>query len=243
MASTPRTILFHGLALATLAATATGCRFGNYVEYPEEPFSGYYEMEPAELVLYAQTDVEQTVPALPEAVPSDLSSILTNPIKFQVSMAANSKYAGTAYFESIQDGQTPKAMEVLYDTTGLLYREEAQLYDFTSYPGCQLKLSLAEQGKLQPENKTFKTGSTLPLKGRVELVVTVFNELVNCDAHLRSMWACYQDLQQCGQGSTEADLALQMDLQWLFDRYIKAGLLNATNFTLLKAVAYQVSYH
>ena len=86
-------------------------------------------------------------------------------------------------------------------------------------------------------------GSSRKTSGRIQLKVQVIEAFEGtCGPTLQSMSDCYQDATLCGEATTAENLQLQTQIQEMFNPYIDAHAMSASDIPSLSNIAYEVQY-
>jgi hypothetical protein len=219
-------------ALALVASWAlTGCYFGNRTvnqQAASDGVSGYYETAPQSLQFCATTC--QNVAT--NQIPTDYSSIMTNPVGLQLQNAST----GDAILFPYTGGQY--GIAVTASTNGTVTTNQSsspvQLWDD---PACTSEQDEVIEGQFKISGGPFTSSPPgIPISGHLALTITYTTTFSgNCTASLTSMADCYADSTQCGSHN-------QSDVQALFEPYINAGALTAAGIVNLSTLAFEISY-
>lgn len=244
------TTLMALLAVATLAA-AGGCQFGNYIDStPTNPPSGDYGTTPQTLqfcvTTYTETPTSSTndtatkcATAAVSLLPQELSSIFTDPVVINV--------------EDQETGQTALTSSDGANGIGITSNSNAQLAVATTEaldvpwndPSCVLNLGLQGSGSL---SSTSGNSSGIATIGRMTMNLTVSRQFqgtsdTSCLTYLSDLANCFNDPSQCGSLATSTDGMDPHD--WalsVFNTYINAGVMQATDIPNVVSMSYQVLY-
>ena len=218
----------------------TGCRIGNHIQEAEviDSYSGYYLTEIKELTFTATTTQSVRAPSPVSNVPSDLSSVLTNPVAIILQDSAS----GRANIES-KDGKQTLPTTISKDFT-LFMDGSSSSKTLWEDPSCQTYLELQELGQIIKSNDPLSLqGNSLPLSGRIQLKVQITNVIHgNCTATLQTLLNCYQDANHCGADSTADNESIQSGLIAFFKPWIDSQAFLPTEIPNLISYGYEAVY-
>lgn len=224
-----------------------GCRIGNYSSKSSsaetDTVTGYYDANPMSLQFCAAVSTTNCVSASTTQIPAFISDNITNPL----ALILQDEATGEALMTAAVGGQTAIPIWVGADNTELFYANNTSPQILWFDPNCTTRLYLEEEGSIVRSAghhvEGTNSGQTV---GSLTLSVQVIRsfEGVNgaCQTELQAMSACYQDINQCG-GSTGADnQARQEWVQDLFETYIQAGAMTASDIAQVTGIGYEVHY-
>jgi hypothetical protein len=232
--------------LICLAATQSGCRVGNNTVTTDnnpDKISGYYDTVPQSLMFCAtpagNTSCKNVATNL---VPSMISAEMTQP----TALIVQDLDTGDAVFTAPRGGKTALPIWVQPDKT-LYYANSSSEDILWKDPACTSKLYLEEDGAIMAGPANPVAGSTRATSGRVQLrvrVTEIFQEIHPgaCGSTLTLMSNCYQDVTQCGGADSGSNQQLQTQVQTMFNSYIQAGAISASDIPNLSNISYEVQY-
>lgn len=238
----------RALALAVLILPLSGCYFGNKEVDPPGTGApaGYYETVPTSMNMCAtlpapagQTGTVTNCPV--EAVTHMdpfISYIFTDPVDLQF----NSSTGGYNFVPNPEAEPNPQGIDsipVLTDNVGDLNLPTQPIASFSpmanSHPGCQVTLSVAENGTYTGSGP-FNSGTDLPLLGRIAMSLTWTYAFANASGSNDCSYlsSCY-----AGTGCTAAD---QQDVEVFFYNFVQTNILTAAQLSSVIQLQYQVSF-
>ena len=223
--------------LALVASWAlSGCYFGNRtVNQPVQGdgVTGYYETQPQSLQYCASAPSEKCVSAPTNQIPSDYTSIFTNPVLLELQDAASGQ-AGIFPYPTPTNASGIGVTIGANQTFGTNQTASGTLWDD---PACTREDDQLVDGSFTKTNGPWTSNTPeIAKSGRIQLTLAYTITLSGtCTASLQAMANCYNDSTQCGSHS-------QSDVQSLFGPYIAAGAMAATDIPNLTALAYEMSY-
>lgn len=244
---------FFGGSLAiilswVMATLLSGCRIGNYTSptTPPDPISGYYDANPQSLQFCVALSSNSTSAACANASPSQIPVFISQEITDPVAIVLQNASTGDAVFTAISGGTTALPVTVGSDDVTLSYTNATTPQTLWKDPTCTTSTYLAEQGSIVPGAGHAVAGSTRLTQGSITLTVQVIQTFdsttASCTSELQSMSQCYQDVTQCGGTDSGSNQQLQSQVQSLFEPYIQAGAMAASDIPTATAVSYEVHY-
>ena len=238
-----------------LAITLSGCRIGNHETAApnSDPYSGYYGTAPQAMKLYAtytpqNTSTPQTTSesVSPSQTPEELATFFTDPLAFKVNTSTNT----SAFI--ITPANPNSGLSVTFSATDQSFSLSGSFQPSTlwSDPNCTIEDFLDFNGNLAPlgstPNPMNAMGTSFTLLGRITMDVRLekkfLPDLITCSASLQAMYSCYQNVSNC-MGSSLSDQQMNLLIvQSLFDPFIQAGAMSASDIPFTTSVAYEVTY-
>ncbi len=213
-------------ALAIMASwVLSGCYFGNRtVNQPVQGdgVTGTYATLPQTLqycASVASSSNEKCVYVSTSQIPADYTSIFTNPVALELANAST----GDAWILPYPTPPNSNGIEVTVGSNQTFSSPPASATNtLWDDPACSREDNEGVEGSF---------GS-----GRVEFTLTYTIEFTgNCAASLQAMANCYNDATQCGTHS-------QSDAQSLFEPFIDATAMSASDIPNLTGLAYEMVY-
>jgi len=236
------------LGMASLITVmGTGCRLGNQVVKPEDPYandpSGYYKAGVETLTFCAGSGSSTCQSASVNLLPSLASSVYTNPVIVMLEDPST----GEGYIAA--SDRSGRAFPILIgaDNTTLTYAGATQPETLWFDSACSTQMYLEQSGRLVADSANAGTDlQGLPLSGDIQLqveVITTFDG--DCSASLEAMRVCYLDATQCGSSLPSENEQLQLLAQDYFKKHVDAGVLDLQDpsaFSTLRSISYEVNY-
>jgi hypothetical protein len=228
------------LAAWTALSLMTGCRLGNRTVAPEDPdkITGYYETAPSSLKFCATSaGVTTCKEASTTLTPSLISVEMTNP----TILAMQDLESGYA---AIVSPSNTKAALPIYVTNGkLAFDGSSGAVMLWTDPACTSATYLESTGAIVAAPPKPVEGSVRTTMGRIQLKAQVIETYDGtCGPTLTQLRKCYDNVAECGAGTDAARLALQREVQSMFDPYLKSGVLTPDGIVGLTSVSYVVQY-
>ena len=238
--SRTRIALIVFLGLGTIG---TSCRFGNNIQLPTvtnpDTYSGMYAAELKE-VNFSSTTVQATLrkAVALSAVPSDISSVMTNP----VGLALLDSLSGKASLQS-KTGDHAYPITIQKDST-LLYQGASELETLWRDSACKTYLLLEMKGAIAAGGDSLSVpGNTLPLLGRLGLSIKITNILQGtCTSSLLALSQCYHDPLACGSSDPSQNADTQGVVIAHFQPWIDAQVITPDDISTLTTYGYEALY-
>lgn len=224
-------------ALALLASWAlSGCYFGNRtVNQPAtgDSVSGYYETQPQTLQYFASAPAEKRVDVATNQIPTDYSSIFTNPVLFEIQDSAS----GAAGIFPYPTSSNSYGIGVTLGNAQAFGTNQSAAGTLWDDPACTREDEEGIDGSYKKSSGPWTSNTPEIIKsGRVQFTLDYTISFIgSCAASLQAMANCYNDATQCGSHS-------QSDVQSLFEPFITAGAMAATDIPNLTDLGYEMSY-
>ncbi len=233
------------LALSFLLGLS-GCRFGNNVITPEDPYasdpSGYYKAGVENLEFCVDTASSTCAPASVSLLPDLARAVYTNPVIVLLEDAQT----GAGYIAASDRSGNAFPVLIGSDNETLAYSGATSAEILWDDPNCTTQLYLEQAGRLvtsSPNRGTELLG--LPLSGDVELSVRVIQSIDGtCADSLTAMKDCYLDANTCGGSTGSENLLIQELAQDYLGKHVQSGALdlNASDFTQIRSLSYEINY-
>jgi hypothetical protein len=244
-------VTLAGLAVVGIVSLASGgCRIGNYSSTSgstqPDGVTGYYDANPQSLTFCAATSAATTCKdAVTSKIPTEISGEITNPLALILEDASTGEAAMTA-----ATGSGQAALPIYVDTTDDTTLSFSYAYSpqtLWSSAGCTTRQYLDEQGSIVRGQGHLVAGTKSGMTvGSLTLDVQVIRSFDStdgsCAADQQVMSDCYQNVSQCGGADASDNQARQDYVRELFETYIQAGAMTATDIATVTQVAYGVHY-
>ncbi|OFZ17896.1 MAG: hypothetical protein A2X94_12705 [Bdellovibrionales bacterium GWB1_55_8] len=224
-----------GVVTLILIWAVSGCRFGNYVEYPQNPDTpmGYYETLPQDLNLCVTTNAASQCVKQPANLTPDIpAKIMSDPVMFLVDEANPADAAIVSAFNRNY------SIPISFDPATMDLRLLAQPTEEPLSNTCMDRFNVEAQGKLnRVEKYEITVGSqTVSASGRVSLAFRVTESFQGeCADTMDALYECYMESASCTNYDPKVVKAT-------FQPYIDAGLMTAEDIANVTDIGYEVSY-
>jgi hypothetical protein len=232
------------LSAAVLAASLSGCRFGNYVADQKtsaataDPISGYYETEASALAFCAVGTATNCVSAALTEIPSLVKAVVTNPVILYLTDAST----GEGYLVA-SDGSDYSLPTSFSSTSLISYSGSTSADTLWDDAACTTSIHIEESGSISKTASASETSTGLPLSGSVSLTLSFIQSFDgDCSPSLTAMKACLEDPAQCGGATSEEDAQYQEAVQNFFAPYVNSGAMTAADIPTLSSIAYEVTF-
>lgn len=234
------------LAVFSIAAAATGCRIGNYVQHAPQA-SGYYVTEPTQVTACAALQISNQEEVTSDcaqtgvsSVPEEISAVLSNPVG--LTLVGSGSIEGALFNPKNPSNMFPILINGK-DKTLSFFND----YDPTPFwrdPACTSQVLFTEEGSYSwYDDGRKKKLDGIEVSGRIALRVEKYVILDgSCAPTLQELSDCYDNVNNCGGATAQENEELYNTVRQYFDRYITAGVMSAADIVHVRAVAYEVLY-